>query len=87
MAAVTIETTGYIKGRNVMADLSAIEVWTGGINHAYCFIDGIGKRGSVINGGLQVEAAAFEKLCRQYIAARQKEKKAKRDSATTKRSG
>lgn len=64
---VTIPTNSersLISGRNGCYPIKAIEVWEGNGN---VFIDGIGRRGKAIKGGLIVTASAFTELCRAWL--------------------
>lgn len=49
---------GFIQGRNGTADLTAVHIW----GDDMIFIDGIGKRGRTINGGLQIPRSVFEEI-------------------------
>jgi len=61
---VLVETDpkeSWIQGRNGLYNLHKISIH----GDEAIMIDGIGKRGSVINGGLHVDRAAFDELVRQ----------------------
>jgi hypothetical protein len=59
----------YIKGRNGTFDLPSIIV-----QHLSdtVMIDGVGKRGSVINGGLRISTEAMDNLARRWTEYRER---------------
>lgn len=62
---------GYIQGRNGVFDLTAIQVWQAEGHEGKVFIDGIGKRGNPIRGGIgRVPVGEFEQLCIAFLKAR-----------------
>lgn len=63
----------WIHGRNGMYDLHAFQVWGGTAGKRgedeipTVYIEGISKRGSVINGGLCVDLEAFQKEVERFL--------------------
>jgi len=65
----TPTTYGWIQGRNGLFDILAVRVgWYG--NPTGVYIDGIGKRGKTINGGLSLTASAMDALCERWLLER-----------------
>lgn len=60
----------YIYGRNGTFDVQRVHVWHGGGAAPHVFLDGIGKRGYAINGGLQVTLAAMDALALAWLKER-----------------
>lgn len=58
----------YCVGRNGLAPIKEVSVWQGG--EGYSFIDGINRRGKVLNGGLCLDTAAMDKLAQQWLESR-----------------
>ena len=59
--------TGWVNGRNGVFDITAVEVWQ---SIAWVSLDGIGKRGKTINGGLRFTAEAMDSLCERWLLER-----------------
>lgn len=58
----------WIEGRNGIFDITAISVWSHG---AQVFIEGIGKRGRAIRGGLGVDSEeAMDRLAIEWLNQR-----------------
>jgi len=61
-------TTGRIQGRNGNYALTKLVIWSG--NGEQVCIDGIGQQGTIVNGGLLVEAEAFERAAERFLIRR-----------------
>jgi len=56
----------YIQGRNGLYDIHEIEIWE--TEDGNVFIDGIGKRGNAINGGLHITKEAMTEIAKRWLA-------------------
>lgn len=67
--SVEIKTDhAYIQGRNGYWEITAINIWW---DDRYVHIDGVGKRGIPINGGLdRILPRNMDTLCQSYLDAR-----------------
>ena len=65
-----IPAPGFIKGRNGAFDIVGIELWVPEQDDFDVWVDGVGKRGKVINGGLRIAPTGFDEVCRQYLETR-----------------
>ena len=74
------EGTGHIQGRNGYFQISAVQVWHGTDT---AFIEGIGKRGTVINGGLDLPIEVMDEIAQQWLNARGVEKERRAPSPRT----
>ena len=61
---MTVPAVGHITGRNGTWGITALAASPNG---KWVDVDGIGKRGNVINGGLTVQLAAFTRLCVEFL--------------------
>ena len=61
---VTVPAAGHITGRNGTWSITALAASPYG---KWVDVEGIGKRGNVINGGLTVQLAAFTRLCVEFL--------------------
>ena len=57
----------FIVGRNGERPIESVEVWAAD-NRA--FVDGIGKRGSAIRGGLMFPTKSMDEIARKWLKAR-----------------
>ena len=64
-----VETKGFIMGRNGLFDITAIEL-TSTCKGERVIIQGIGKKGDIINGGLEIEEQAMTLLATKWLAKR-----------------
>ena len=62
----TAPTMGHITGRNGTFHLSGLVVDERGDRVS---IDGVGKSGRIVNGGLLVSAEAFARIAAEFLAA------------------
>ena len=60
----------YIQGRNGLFDIYSLNLYITE-EGSRVFIDGIGKRGTIINGGLCVDIKCFEDMIESYIRSRE----------------
>ena len=69
MANVVIENPrdGMITGRNGTFDITGVSIWDG---NGKCFIDGIGKRGNAIKGGLMLPSDKMDELAFKWLEER-----------------
>jgi hypothetical protein len=70
MATLRVETNvekSWIQGRNGLFNITAIQIWGPG---DVLYVDGIGKRGFAIKGGLCVNIGAFDNLAIQWLESR-----------------
>ncbi len=61
---VTVPAVGHITGRNGTWNITALAASPYG---KWVDVDGIGKSGNAINGGLTVQLAAFTRLCVEFL--------------------
>jgi len=67
--SVSADTDGRIVGRNGFFGIRAVEAWCGPVD---VNIQGIGKRGHPIRGGLWVSHEAMDDLCEKWLRRRGK---------------
>ena len=69
MANVVIENPadGMITGRNGTFEIIGVSIWDG---QGKCFIDGIGKRGNTIKGGLMLPSKDMDELAFKWLEER-----------------
>jgi hypothetical protein len=68
---IAVETEpefSVISGRNGTFRITKLRVWESN-DHTHVYLDGIGKRGVSIRGGLCVSKECFTDLCRKFLAA------------------
>lgn len=63
------EVAPYIKGRNGAFDITAVQL-TDLSSTGYVWIDGVGKRGRPINGGLRVSPEMMDELAVRWLEHR-----------------
>lgn len=56
----------YIRGVNGDFELTALKLWD---YEDRIYLDGIGKRGRTIKGGIRVDKQSFAELCRKFLKA------------------
>ena len=61
---------GWIQGRNGLFDIRAVEASGYPEDNTLVMLDGIGKRGNPINGGIALEPRAMDELARKWLEAR-----------------
>lgn len=66
--APTDASRAYITGRNGTYEITAIHISE--LDNGIVMIDGIGKRGAVINGGLGINKEAWETICTEIVKRR-----------------
>jgi hypothetical protein len=69
MDNIRVEAPGLITGRNGTFDIVGLSIWYGPAT-GQIHIDGVGKRGTAINGGLAVKLEGFEQACKQFLEQR-----------------
>ncbi len=62
-----------ITGRNGTYRIKAVSAWESN-DHVHVHIEGIGRSGFKIRGGLTLTLEAFDELCQRYLEARKEEK-------------
>ncbi len=67
--SVVVDTPGKIIGRNGFYDITKVELWSGAVD---VNIQGIGKRGFAIRGGLWISHEAMDQLATKWLAERGK---------------
>ena len=60
----TDPTRAFCMGRNGLADIKGLKVWTG---DGKVFIDCITKRGQILNGGICLNPEALTELASQWL--------------------
>jgi len=60
-----------IVGRNGTFDIKKVNVWEGPTN-GLCYVDGIGKKGTAINGGLGFPVEIMDEIAKQWLRGRGK---------------
>jgi hypothetical protein len=68
---IDVVTQGQITGRNGTFGIKAVRVFCYGDQ---VWIDGVGKRGRAIKGGLMISVKAMDEMADRWIAKRWKEK-------------
>jgi hypothetical protein len=63
--APTDPSDSIVTGRNGVFHINKLWVWENGIGQIY--IEGIGRRGKALRGGLRVTKHCFVQLCRQFL--------------------
>lgn len=64
---------GYITGRNGTYGIKGVSIMPYGIgNYKMVSIEGIGKRGKIINGGLSMAVETFEEICKDFLGGNKK---------------
>ncbi len=72
-AKVTVQTDvgkSLITGRNGCFPITAVTAWRGGSPADVVFIDGIGKRGRAVHGGIILTAEAMDRLATEWVRQR-----------------
>ena len=64
-----------IVGRNGTFPITQLHVWESH-DHVHVYLDGIGKRGIGISGGLRVTRECFANACGQFLAEYEKRERA-----------
>jgi hypothetical protein len=79
---VDADTEGFITGRNGTFDITKVVLTQTHSGSLEVLIDGVGKRGKFLNGGLRVTVAAMDELCEKWLKERGKLKMSDSDRQT-----
>jgi hypothetical protein len=63
----------HVDGRNGMFHIQQLYIWES-VDHTHVYLEGIGKRGYAIRGGLLVSIECFAESCRQFLRERELKK-------------